>query len=108
MTDTDLRIIFDKLRQFEEELKKLESEVKVLNAYVDTQLQNKYHPQPDNIIFGITGCLICGKYDCPAATTNLPCPEGIPYALTKGSLVDSGTAQVWYQGLAKLGDDVEE
>ena len=32
MTDTDLRIIFDKLRQFEEELKKLKAEIEELKS----------------------------------------------------------------------------
>lgn len=32
MTDTDLRIIFDKLRQFEEELKKLKIEIEELKS----------------------------------------------------------------------------
>lgn len=106
MTDTDIRLIYEKLNKFEAKLKELENEVKVLNTYVDTQLKNKYHPQPNQNIFGTTGCLLCGKYDCPAAITNVPCPKGIPYALSSGSLVDSGTTQQWR--VAKEDEDIEE
>lgn len=108
---TDVMIELAKISAKLDAVLELTTRVKVLEAYVDTQLKEKYHPFKQTI--ASTGCLICGKYDCPAALTNLPCPKGTPYALSSGSLGDSGTAQVWYnQGtdfkLPKLGDDVEE
>lgn len=44
MTETDIRLILERLDKFEQKLKELEAEIKVLNAYVDTQLKNKYQP----------------------------------------------------------------
>lgn len=44
MNETDFRLLHEKLDRFEQKLKELETDAKVLKAYVDTQLQNKYQP----------------------------------------------------------------
>jgi hypothetical protein len=58
----------------------LYTELKVLQAKVDKLVdllqENKPTPTESKPIFGTTArCLVCGKYDCPASYTNLPCPN---------------------------------
>lgn len=115
MTDTDLRIIFDKLRQFEEELRKIESEIRILKKEVS--LPNVYPNRseyPATKVYDKLGQIPCyfenisPKDRMKPMSVSCPCPRCSPYSLSQGSLSDGGIAQVWYQGLTKLGDNMEE
>ena len=107
VTDTDYSLIMLRLAQFEDKLKKLEQEITVLNAYVDTQLENKYYPKsaPDGYTF-------------LDATGGIGCKTSAPYVLSSGSLMDSGSVQKWSKPtdiniyaefqVAREGQDIEE
>ena len=86
---------FTKIEMFQELsviLARIENKVDKLQKDVD---ELKPKQTTNKTIMASTGCLACGKYDCPAAITNLPCPKSVPYALSSGSLSDSGTVQTW-------------
>lgn len=97
----------------------LYTELKVLQAKVDklTELlqENKPTPTESKPIFGTTArCLVCGKYDCPASYTNLPCPNYRSLAYTNTPVEDSFYIKepprpfLDLEKLATDKDDVEE
>lgn len=118
--DTDIFLILKRLDAFEEELKKLENEIKILKQ--QTPVPRVWPNDPSKIPpVDAIGKVYRNLSNIPCYFDNLspedrmkpmgiscPCPKCSPYSLSQGSLSDAGTVQVWYQGLAKLGDDVEE
>ena len=44
LTEIDFKILKKQLLEFEKRLEEVETEVKILSAYVDTQLMKKYYP----------------------------------------------------------------
>jgi hypothetical protein len=80
MLDVDYRLLMEKLDRFEAQLKKLENDVLILNRYVDTQLNNKYHPNQN----------VDPSY----------------YALSTGNFQEAGLPQTWKLSTTK--EDYEE
>lgn len=112
MHDYDWQLLTDKLNAFEEKLKKLESDVFILNRYVDTQLNNKYYPN-QNVDHGYwvvptktQPCMYDNIDSNQAMGMVCSCPKHSVYALSQGSLTDSGLPQTWKLSTTK--EDYEE
>lgn len=110
VTDTDFRLLHEKLDRFEQKLKELETDVKVLKAYVDTQLQNKYQPrgsdQPPADLTKVKTFQQGAVLEIKCFFDNLspedrmkpmsvscPCPKCSPYSM--GGSLQSTSAGVW-------------
>jgi hypothetical protein len=88
---------------FNKRLEEIERSLKVLQAYVDRSLKEKYYGNSGAI--GVTftevrphPCVFDGmsKEDrMKPMCISCPCPECSPYALSSGSLVDAGLKQQW-------------
>ncbi|MNG22030.1 hypothetical protein D3C84_1064700 [compost metagenome] len=63
---------------------KLERKIDQLQKEIEELKPKEYKVQQH---ISSTGCLVCGRYDCTAAYTNLPCP--------KIRSIGSTTDQVW-------------
>lgn len=117
MYDTDIFLILKRLDAFEENLKKLEQEIEILNSFVDTQLKNKYYGEAGGGMSYLSLSKGRNKISCyfdnlspedkmKPMSISCPCPKCSPYSLSQGSLVDSGTTQEWR--VARSTDGVEE
>lgn len=113
VTDTDIRLILEKLDRFEQKLKELEKDIQEMKpSWLSTQphadLSKAKRP------YGALADIPCVFDNLSPEDRMKPmgiscrCSRCSPYCLSVGSLSDAGTAQVWYQGLAGIGDDVEE
>lgn len=88
---------------FNKRLEDIERSLKVLQAYVDTSLKEKYYGA-DGIARSGTAihrrCVLEGmspEDKMKPMSVYCSCPKCSPYALSVGSLVDSGLKQVWNQ-----------
>ena len=72
---------------------------RVLEMLVIKKYVNPVHSGKDLFCNASTGCLVCGKWDCVAKNSGLPCPSMTPYALTTGNFVDAGFVQVWRESI---------
>lgn len=118
LVQTDFDIIMKKLDKFEEDLKKLENEIKILKQ--QTPIPSIWPNNPNKVPAPYWGDLGIGKggaipcyFDSlppedrmKPTCVSCPCPKCSPYALSTGSLVDSGTIQQWR--VATENEDYEE
>lgn len=112
--DTDIWLILKRLDAFEEELKKLEKEIRGLQK--QTPVPTIWPNDPTSVPkpYNRLGQIPC-YFDNLTAEERMkpmgiscPCPKCSPYSLSQGSLSDAGLAQVWWQGLENFGLGKEE
>ena len=108
MYDTDIMLILKRLDKFEEELKKLENEIKTLKQQV--VVPNVWPNDPSKIPpVDAIGKVYKNLSNIPCYFDNLssrdrmkpmsiscPCPKCSPHSLSQGSLVDGGFSQQWH------------
>lgn len=97
--DQDWKILNDKLES-------IERSIVVIQAWIDTQLQNKYYPsRPVDLTKAVRPYGALGEIPCvfdnmsesermKPLSISCPCPKCSPYCLSYGSLMDAGTVQV--------------
>ena len=120
LTNFDFEILVKKLDSFDEKLKKLEQEVTVFNAWMETQLRDKYHPNTTPFmpmyiesvdqVNQRNNTNKCAYDGVPAGTPMglvCTCPKHSAYALNVGSFVDAGVPQQWRESINAT-QDVEE
>lgn len=107
-SEIDYMLIDQRLKDMEKQLEEIESQLKVLNAYVDTSLTNKYYRTVTNT----TSCYFDNpEYKNKVMSVSCPCKHCSPYSLSSGSFVDAGLTQRWRKREVSLltnNIDVEE
>ncbi len=100
VSDTDWELLNKRLES-------IEQSITVIQAWIDTQLRNKYHPsKPADLTravrpYGALGEIPCVFDNMPEAEKmkplciSCPCPKCSPYALSCGSLTSPSTEQIW-------------
>jgi hypothetical protein len=123
ISDTDWQLLDERLKSIEdsiqllqilfpqikppESLDDIERSIVVIQAWIDTQIHNKYYPsKPADLTkatrpYGALGEIPCVFDNMPESEKmkslciSCNCPRCPPYALSMGSLTDAGLKQQW-------------
>lgn len=112
--DTDIMLILKKLDAFEENLKKLEDEIKTLKQQVAVPSVWPNDPTKVSYWRGKGGSIPCyfdnlsPEDKMKPMSISCPCTKCSPYSLSQGSLVDGGFSQQWQSLPLKTDYELED